>query len=117
MTAYIADAWHAGTRRLGRDDPVPRPATDRSAAVPAYARTVRSWPLLVLAAPAAAEVFSRGRPLEKMSGPHVCPAQRLVMVKLPDVTGVVQGHRRRVVAAWLSRVMGSRLAARARLGS
>ena len=58
MTAYVADAWHAGTRRLGRDDPDPRPATDRSAAVPAYARTVRSWPLLVLAAPAAAEVWS-----------------------------------------------------------
>jgi len=90
---------------------------DRSTAVSSGTRTVRSWPLLVLAAPAAAEVFSRGRPLEKMSGPHVCPAQRLVMVKLPDVTGVVQGHRRRVVAAWLSGVMGSRLAARARLGS
>ena len=92
-------------------------ATDRSLATVRPGKTIRSWPLLVLAAPAAAEVFSRGRPLEKMSGPHVCPAQRLVMVKLPDVTGVVQGHRRRVVAAWLSRVMGSRLAARARLGS
>jgi hypothetical protein len=31
---------------------------DRSAAVSASARTVRSWPLLVLAAPAAAEVWS-----------------------------------------------------------
>jgi hypothetical protein len=31
---------------------------DRSSAVPVRAGTVRSWPLLVLAAPAAAEVFS-----------------------------------------------------------
>ena len=31
---------------------------DRSAAVPSGARTVRSWPLLVLAAPAAAEVWT-----------------------------------------------------------
>ena len=72
---------------------------DRSAAVSSGARTVRSWPLLVLAAPAAAEVFSGGRPLQQMSGPYVWPAQRLVMAKLPDVTGVVQVHCRRVVAA------------------
>jgi hypothetical protein len=90
---------------------------NRSTAVSSGARTVRSWPLLVLAAPAAAEVFSRGRPLQQMSGPYVWPAQRLVMAKLPDVTGVVRVHCRRVVAAWLSRVMSSRLAARARLGS
>jgi hypothetical protein len=44
---------------------------NRSAAVSSGTRTVRSWPLLVLAAPAAAEVFSRGRPLQQMSGPHV----------------------------------------------
>jgi hypothetical protein len=60
--AHSADAWPAGTRRLGRDGPVPgagaEAAADRSAAVPARARTVRSWPLLVLAAPAAAEVWS-----------------------------------------------------------
>jgi hypothetical protein len=72
---------------------------DRSTAVSSGTRTTRSWPLLVLAAPAAAEVFSRGRPLQQVFGPHVRPAQRLVMVKLPDVTGVVQVHCRRVVAA------------------
>ena len=33
-------------------------AADRSAARPRAGRTVRSWPLLVLAAPAAAEVWS-----------------------------------------------------------
>src|SRR5439155_12929524 len=31
----------------------------------------------------------------QMSGPYVWPAQRLVMAKLPDVTGVVQVHCRR----------------------
>jgi hypothetical protein len=47
---------------MGRDGPVPRTgaeaAADRSAAVRARAKTVRSWPLLVLAAPAAAEVWT-----------------------------------------------------------
>jgi hypothetical protein len=59
---HSADACRALTRRLGRDGPVPgtgaEVAADRSTAVPARARTVRSWPLLVLAAPAAAEVWS-----------------------------------------------------------
>ena len=87
---------------------------DRSAVISSDTRTVRSWPLLVLAVPAAAEVFSRGRPLQQVFGPHVRPAQRLVMVKLPGVTGVVQVHGRRVVAAWLSWVMSSRLAASSR---
>jgi hypothetical protein len=56
--AHSADAWRAGTRRLGNDDPVSRTGADRSSAVLSGARTVRSWPLLVLAAPAAAEVWS-----------------------------------------------------------
>ena len=34
------------------------PATDRSPATVRPGRTVRSWPLMVLAAPAAAEVWS-----------------------------------------------------------
>jgi hypothetical protein len=39
--------------------PLPGPAGgDRAAGVYAGVRTVRSWPLLVLAAPAAAEVWS-----------------------------------------------------------
>jgi hypothetical protein len=45
-------------------------AADRSPADARTGRTIRSWPLLVLAAPASAEVFSRGRPLQQMSGPH-----------------------------------------------
>ena len=57
-TAHVAGPWHSGTGGLGHDDPVPQPAADRSSAVPSGARTVRSWPLLVLAAPAAAEVWS-----------------------------------------------------------
>jgi len=86
--AHSADAWRAGTRRLGHDGPVPRTGAeidaDRSSAVLSGARAVRSWPLLVLAAPAAAEVFSRGRLLQQMPDPHVRPAQRLMMLKLPD---------------------------------
>jgi hypothetical protein len=60
--AHPAGAWGAGTKRMGRDGPVLRNGAgtdaDRSASVPARARTVRSWPLLVLAASAAAEVWS-----------------------------------------------------------
>ena len=56
--AHSAGAWRAGAGRVGRDGAVPKAATYRAAAVPARARTVRSWPLLVLAAPAAAEVWS-----------------------------------------------------------
>ncbi len=57
--AHSADAWHAGTGRLGHDGAAQGTvAADRSPTVPARARTVRSWPLLVLAAPAAAEVWS-----------------------------------------------------------
>ena len=56
--AHVAEAWHGGINRLDRDGPVPRPAADRFSAVLSGARTVRSWPLLVLAAPAAAEVWS-----------------------------------------------------------
>jgi hypothetical protein len=36
----------------------PAPATDRSGAVRDRARSIRSWPLLLLAFPAAAEVWS-----------------------------------------------------------
>ena len=56
--AHSADVWRAGTRRLGNDGPVPGTAAERSPAVLSGARTVWSWPLLVLAAPAAAEVWS-----------------------------------------------------------
>jgi hypothetical protein len=61
MTAIArsAGALRARTGRLGRVAAVPGTVTaDRSSAVPVRAGTVRSWPLLVLAAPAAAEVWS-----------------------------------------------------------
>ena len=58
--AHSADAWRAGTRRQGHDGPVPGTAADRSSAVLSGARTVRSWPLLVLAAPAAVFVACVG---------------------------------------------------------
>ena len=57
MTAHVADAWRAGAGRVDRVAAVPATViADRSSAVPVRAGTVRSWPLLVLAAPAAAEV-------------------------------------------------------------
>ena len=59
MAAVTAGA-SAGPDRRG---PVPAwttgpAAADRSPAITHPARTIRSWPLLVLAAPAAAEVWS-----------------------------------------------------------
>jgi hypothetical protein len=61
MASVTVDASRAAD--LGQRDPVPacttRPAAaDRSAVAARPGRTVRSWPLLVLAAPAAAEVWS-----------------------------------------------------------
>jgi len=65
MTALIAGAGPAevtsdpsSTRTAGPAAADPAVAADRSAVMPRPARTVRSWPLLVLAAPAAAEVWS-----------------------------------------------------------
>jgi len=61
MAALTAGAPRAADR--GLRGPVPAQATgpaaaDRSPATVRPGRTVRSWPLLVLAAPAAAEVWS-----------------------------------------------------------
>ena len=57
--AHSAGALRARTGRLGRVAAGPATVTtDRSSAVPVRAGTVRSWPLVVLAAPAAAEVWS-----------------------------------------------------------
>jgi hypothetical protein len=66
MAAVTVDASRAAD--LGLRGPVPARTTgaaaaDRSPATAKRGKTVRSWLLLVLAAPAAAEVFSRGRPL------------------------------------------------------
>ncbi len=64
MAALTAGMNYSGiTADLGPGGPPAARTTgpaggDRSAAVSSGARTVRSWPLLVLAAPAAAEVWS-----------------------------------------------------------
>ena len=62
MAAVTIDASRAAGRDLS--GPVPARtagpvAADRSPATAQPGKTVRSWPLLVLAAPAAAEVWSR----------------------------------------------------------
>ena len=63
MAALTAGMNRPGIVDLGPDGPPAARTTgpaggDRSAAVSSGTRTVRSWPLLVLAAPAAAEVWS-----------------------------------------------------------
>ncbi len=63
MAALTAGVNRSGTADLGPGGPPAARTTgpaggDRSAAVSSGTRTVRSWPLLVLAAPAAAEVWT-----------------------------------------------------------
>jgi hypothetical protein len=63
VAALTAGVNRSGTADLGPGGPLAVRTTgpaggDRSVAVPSGARAVRSWPLLVLAAPAAAEVWS-----------------------------------------------------------
>ena len=111
-TAHPADAWRAGTRRTDRDGPVPRTgagtAADRSAAVPARAKTVRSWPLLVLAAPAAAEVWSGWVGIAQKTGfarvsplPGIWPSLHLdTTITLP--VGV-EAYAAYALRAWLAR--------------
>ena len=66
MAALTAGASRSGaTAEPGPGGPLAARTTgpaggDRSAVVSPGTRTVRSWPLLVLAAPAAAEVWSGG---------------------------------------------------------
>jgi hypothetical protein len=110
--AHSANAWRAGTRRLGRDGPVPgigaEVAADRPAAVPARARTVRSWPLLVLAAPAAAEVWSGWVGIAQRTGfglvsplPGIWPSLHLdTSITLP--VGV-EAYAAYALRAWLAR--------------
>ena len=107
-TAHVADPWHSGTSGLGRDDLVPRPLTDRSSAVPSGARTVRSWPLLVLAAPAAAEVWSGWVGIAQKTGfglvsplPGIWPSLHLdTTITLP--VGV-EAYAAYALRAWLAR--------------
>ena len=80
---------------------------DRPAAVSCGTRAVRSWPLLVLAAPAAAEVFSGWAGIAKMTGfgrvsplPGIWPSLHLdTSITLP--VGV-EAYAAYALRAWLS---------------
>jgi len=106
-TAHVADPWRGGTSGLGRDDLVPRPAADRSSAVPSGARAMRSWPLLVLAAPAAAEVWSGWAGIAQKTGfglvsplPGILPSLHLdTSITLP--VGV-EAYAAYALRAWLA---------------
>jgi hypothetical protein len=106
--AHVAEPWHGRTGGLDRDDPVPRPVADRSSAVPSSARTVRSWPLVVLAAPAAAEVWSGWVGIAQKTGfglvsplPGIWPSLHLdTTITLP--VGV-EAYAAYALRAWLAR--------------
>ena len=109
MTAHVADAWRAGAGRADRVAAVPGTVTaDRSSAVPVRAGTVRSWPLLVLAAPAAAEVFSGWVGIAQKTGfglvsplPGIWPSLHLdTTITLP--VGV-EAYAAYALRAWLAR--------------
>ena len=97
---------------MGRDGPVPQTgagtAADRSAAIPARAGTVRSWPLLVLAAQAAAEVWSGWVGIAQKTGfgrvsllPGIWPSLHLdTTITLP--VGV-EAYAAYALRAWLAR--------------
>ena len=80
---------------------------DLSAAVSSGTRSVRSWPLVVLAAPAAAEVFSGWAGIAKMTGfglvsplPGIWPSLHLdTSITLP--VGV-EAYAAYALRAWLS---------------
>jgi hypothetical protein len=106
--AHVADAWHGGTGRLGRDGAVRGAVADRSAVVPVRAGTVRSWPLLVLAAPAAVEVFSGWVGIAAKTGfglvsplPGIWPSLHLdTAITLPIG---VEAYAAYALRAWLAR--------------
>jgi hypothetical protein len=109
VTAHVADAWRAGAGRVDRAGAVPgTPTADRSSAVGVRAGTVRSWPLLVLAAPAAAEVWSGWAGLAQKTGfglvsplPGIWPALHLdTAIALP--VGV-EAYAAYALRAWLAR--------------
>jgi hypothetical protein len=107
--AHPADAWRARADLLGHDGAVPGTiAEDRTAAIRSGARTVRSWPLLVLAAPAAAEVWSGWVGIAQKTGfglvrplPGIWPALHLdTAITLP--VGV-EAYAAYALRAWLAR--------------
>src|SRR3984893_15429207 len=84
------------------------PAADRSTAAARPGRAVRSWPLLVLAAPAAAEVWSGWAGIAQKTGfglvsplPGIWPSLHLdTAITLP--VGV-EAYAAYALRAWLSR--------------
>src|SRR5205085_4374412 len=102
-----------GTADLGLGGPPAAPTAgpaggDRSAVVSSGARTVRSWPLLVLAAPAAAEVWSGWVGIAQKTGfgrvsplPGIWPSLHLdTTITLP--VGV-EAYAAYALRAWLAR--------------
>ena len=111
MTAVTADASRAADPGLG--GPVPArtagpAAADRSPAAARPGRSVRSWPLLVLAAPAAAEVWSGWVGIAQKTGfglvsplPGIWPSLHLdTAITLP--VGV-EAYAAYALRAWLAR--------------
>jgi hypothetical protein len=113
MAALTAGMNRSGTADLGPGD-LPAAWTtgpaggDRSAAVSSGTRTVRSWPLLVLAAPAAAEVWSGWVGIAQKTGfglvsplPGIWPSLHLdTSITLP--VGV-EAYAAYALRAWLAR--------------
>jgi hypothetical protein len=112
MAALTAGVNRSGTADLGPGGPPAARTTgpagrDRSAAVSSGTRTVRSWPLLVLAAPAAAEVWSGWVGIAQKTGfglvsplPGIWPSLHLdTSITLP--VGV-EAYAAYALRAWLS---------------
>jgi hypothetical protein len=113
MAALIAGMNRPGAiADLGPGGPLAARTTgpaggDQSAAVSSGARTVRSWPLLVLAAPAAAEVWSGWVGIARLTGfglvsplPGIWPSLHLdTAITLP--VGV-EAYAAYALRAWLS---------------
>ena len=112
MAALTAGMARPGTADLGPGGPpaarTTRPAgRDRSTSVPTGTRTVRSWPLLVLAAPAAAEVWTGWVGIAQKTGfglvsplPGILPSLHLdTSITLP--VGV-EAYAAYALRAWLS---------------
>jgi hypothetical protein len=112
MAALTAGVHRFGIADLGPGGPLAARTSgpvggDRSAAVSSGTRTVRSWPLLVLAAPAAAEVWSGWVGIAKMTGfglvsplPGILPSLHLdTSITLP--VGV-EAYAAYALRAWLA---------------
>jgi hypothetical protein len=112
VAALTAGMDYSDTADLGSGGPPAARTTgpaggDRSAAVTSGARTVRSWPLLVLAAPAAAEVWSGWVGIAQKTGfglvsplPGILPSLHLdTSITLP--VGV-EAYAAYALRAWLA---------------